>query len=48
MLLNALPTADFESAVVLTESAAFLNSDTQLSLQNIALQVSSHQDNVSG
>ena len=44
MLLNALLTADFESAVVLTESAAFLNSDTQPSLQNIAIQVSSHQD----
>lgn len=34
MLLKALLTADFESAFVLTESAAFLNSDTHESLQH--------------
>jgi len=34
MLLKALLTADFESAFVLTESAAFLNSDTHESLHH--------------
>lgn len=36
MLLNALPTEDFESVVVLTDSSAFLNSVTHESLQRIA------------